>query len=382
MASLGVFFAFALSSLQGPEIVIPNGGETFDKRLQDNEDALRSGADWGVSQPGRLRPGIGGGSGRLGDLFVGAGEVVTLRTGPVPAEGHVAFVRAPDSGDGLRLNGFFLNFFDGGFGTIEVDKPYTSLTLSYLTSFLEAQQANAALNVASYRLESFSTERALLRVLHKVPGSAGNAYTLEFIPADPGNPTGMASGRTLAGGADDERFQAGNLLDNFDFQANPGGTPFDIHVADGVFEFATIHVAPNGVLRCVGPNPARIFARGEAAIEGLVDVSGSSPGQHPSGSPHGQPSTLARGGPNAGAGGEGAHRPNNALPGNPKTLVPPNSVMGPGPTTIPLSEGIVTFDPLPAGKAGAGVGVVAGQGAGQGGARWPDVLPVSQIDFG
>ncbi|MCP3918752.1 MAG: Ig-like domain-containing protein [bacterium] len=49
--------------------------ETFLNRA--NEDLARSGARWGT---GRVQPAIGGGSGRLGDLHVRAGETVVLNT--------------------------------------------------------------------------------------------------------------------------------------------------------------------------------------------------------------------------------------------------------------------------------------------------------------
>ncbi|MEO2161435.1 MAG: Ig-like domain-containing protein, partial [bacterium] len=66
------------STLQ--ESLLPPGGEDFTvawPAAGSNEDGNRGGAFWGG---GKLIPGIGGGSGRLGDLFVPAGLSLTLNT--------------------------------------------------------------------------------------------------------------------------------------------------------------------------------------------------------------------------------------------------------------------------------------------------------------
>ncbi|MDE0914887.1 MAG: hypothetical protein OSB57_06870, partial [Planctomycetota bacterium] len=71
-------FVPELSTLQ--ESLLPPGGEDFTvswPAAGSNEDGNRGGAFWGG---GRLIPGIGGGSGRLGDLFVPAGLALTLNT--------------------------------------------------------------------------------------------------------------------------------------------------------------------------------------------------------------------------------------------------------------------------------------------------------------
>jgi len=62
------------------ESLLPPGGEDFTVSYPSagsNEDGNRGGAFWGG---GRLAPGIGGGSGRLGDLFVPAGLTLVLNT--------------------------------------------------------------------------------------------------------------------------------------------------------------------------------------------------------------------------------------------------------------------------------------------------------------
>lgn len=71
----GGTLAFVPELSQFGEITLPDGGEDFINST--NEDVGRSGAFWGS---GSLRPGVGGGSGRLGDLIVPNGIEVTLNT--------------------------------------------------------------------------------------------------------------------------------------------------------------------------------------------------------------------------------------------------------------------------------------------------------------
>ncbi len=62
------------------EVLVPDGGEDFLLSWPDpnsNEDGQRSGAFWGG---GRLTRGVGGGSGRLGDLRVQGGQTLVLNT--------------------------------------------------------------------------------------------------------------------------------------------------------------------------------------------------------------------------------------------------------------------------------------------------------------
>jgi hypothetical protein len=82
------------------EVFIPDGGEDFLLSWPDpnsNEDGPRSGAFWGG---GRLSPGIGGGSGRLGDLFVETGRTLVLNTDsqsfPLGAADGLVFEMVPD----------------------------------------------------------------------------------------------------------------------------------------------------------------------------------------------------------------------------------------------------------------------------------------------
>src|SRR6185295_2272471 len=60
---------------------------------------------------------------------------------------------------------------------------------------------------------------------------------------------------------------------------NPAGIvdpPPNLTITDGIFEFSRLRVDAGGVLRFKGSQPARILVRGEAAISGLIDVSGTS----------------------------------------------------------------------------------------------------------
>lgn len=75
MASGGGLLVAVPEFIFFPEITLPENGETFD--TNDLEDASGTGAVWAN---GILSPGISGGSGRLGELRVLAGETVTLNT--------------------------------------------------------------------------------------------------------------------------------------------------------------------------------------------------------------------------------------------------------------------------------------------------------------
>jgi hypothetical protein len=64
-----------------PEVVLfePTALEE-DFLTREQEDQVASGGDWGEKFPGILLPGVMGGSGRLGHLFLAAGETLTLNT--------------------------------------------------------------------------------------------------------------------------------------------------------------------------------------------------------------------------------------------------------------------------------------------------------------
>jgi hypothetical protein len=68
--------AFTPEYVALPAATLPDAdGENFTN--QDNYDAVRSSAEWGM---GKVTRGFGGGSGRLGELVIKAGQTVTLNT--------------------------------------------------------------------------------------------------------------------------------------------------------------------------------------------------------------------------------------------------------------------------------------------------------------
>ncbi|MDE0914886.1 MAG: hypothetical protein OSB57_06865 [Planctomycetota bacterium] len=101
------------------EVLVPDGGEDFLLSSPDpnsNEDGPRSGAFWGG---GRLTQGVGGGSGRLGDLRVPSGSTLTLNTDsqvfPLGASDGLAFDHTPDflgNADAVNFPGTLGNYPD------------------------------------------------------------------------------------------------------------------------------------------------------------------------------------------------------------------------------------------------------------------------------
>jgi hypothetical protein len=81
-------------------------------------------------------------------------------------------------------------------------------------------------------------------------------------------------------------------------------------VEDGVFEFTRLRVDAGALLRFSGSNPARIYVRGVADIQGQIEVNGAGATLHASSSTNGGTGGLA--GPNGGAGGRGGGRPNGS----------------------------------------------------------------------
>lgn len=157
----------------------------------------------------------------------------------------------------------------------------------------------------------------------------------------------------------------------------PNGDPGMFTVTDGIFEFSSVTVRAGATLIFVGENPARLFARGEMLIQGLVDVSGAAP---PDNEPNGHSSSDlvggdgGLGGPSGGNGGRGGDWPDST--GN-LELLGANGV--PNPDFLSLD-----------GETGGPVGGVAsfqgggGLGAGPGSVHWPEALPtgVDVGDFG
>ena len=101
------------------EVLVPDGGEDFLLSSPDpnsNENGPRSGAFWGG---GRLTQGVGGGSGRLGDLRVPSGSTLTLNTDsqvfPLGMSDGLAFDHTPDflgNADAVNFPGTLGNYPD------------------------------------------------------------------------------------------------------------------------------------------------------------------------------------------------------------------------------------------------------------------------------
>jgi hypothetical protein len=376
--------------LASQPVVLPPGGEQFTNTAL--RDTPRTGADWGETTPGRLAPGSGGGSGRLGDLEIQTGETVTLHTGPVRATGRIQWNQTPLNGDMITftyedppgtINTTQFTFLDCGgscLGFIESDPPLTSLTLSYLIHAWNASPDPAA-QVASLSLEDSNT----LLITMNSPGVTGTLFTFDASPSaainfESGptlNPLDPNSPHLLTDGFAGETFAAGNLIDNSDFQPGgipgPGGTPPDIFVGDGVFEFAKIDIASGGVLRLEGPNAARVFARGTATVLGTINVAGGTPIAHRSDIPLGQ--LGGRPGPFAGEGGKGGDRPDNS-----GTDLIPDPVLSP--PSDPLSQGIPNPGAFIQGRPGRGIGNNGTVAAGPEGSHYPPQLPTSQSALG
>ncbi len=160
-----------------------------------------------------------------------------------------------------------------------------------------------------------------------------------------------------------------------DFAAitNPAGfnpvnvidAPVPLLVTGGVFEFSRLRVDAGSILRFRGSNPARVYVRGEAVIQGLIDMNGRSGVLHASDSlPGGAGGEAGAGG---GAGGRGGNRPDGSAfqneGGEPNTTAGPANVLDPATYTevnglagggIPFPS---TIDPNPTFVAGGGGGL-------------------------
>ncbi len=362
-----------------PPVTIPAGGENFDDL--SNCDVNRTGANWGEVTPGRLTPGLGGGSGRLGDLTVASGDVVTLHTSPTRGVGRVKFLpTGPLDGDHVNINGVEYIVFEDGFGfpgLIEFENDFPALTLKNIVNELN-NNPDPRVSVATYSQEHADT----LRIDYDTAGATGTNFTFEVFKIVGGQHVAASSVISMSGpvvpggtahmldGSDAESFAAGNLLDNFDYSANPGTFPNPVVVPDGVFEFATLTVENGGTLRLTGNNPARLLVRGKAIISGLIDVSGQSLIDHPSDSPHGQ--LGGAGGPNAGAGGRGGDRPNNET----------SDLLSANLPFRPWDFGIVNPGTFFQGQPGQGIGQVGTVAAGPAGLQYPNSLPSARTTFG
>ncbi len=373
---------FTPELVQFQSVTIPTGGEQFTDLANCDQD--RSGASWGENTPGQLTPGFGGGSGRLGDLTVASGDVLTLHTGATFGVGRITW----DSGGPLEnhivdINGVRFEFVDSftlplpalGSGFVEFEGAFPALNLTNMVRELNFS-VDPLVSAATYVVENGTT----IKITYDLAGDQGQSFTFDAykVSQTPGAPPIPIAGLTLSGpkipngtahlldGVDGESFAAGNLLDNFDYQASPGGTPNPVLVTNGNFEFATLNIESGGTLRFEGPNAARLLVRGKATVAGVIDVSGEAKLTQLSDSPQGQLGGL--GGPNAGSGGAGADRPDNS----PTNLLDPNPLAD---HDRPYGKGIVNPGGSIVGFPGVGVGQVGTIAAGPQGGPWPLGFP-------
>ncbi len=320
------------------------GGEDFTTSPNQTghmEDTTRSGAVWGPasSSNNELEPGVGGGSGRLGDLVLGAGTILTLYT------------------DGMRPTIGLAT--DGNCGQ----------------TVIETGMAPNIVTTPQFEPQLFGPDA----LVHDQDGTFATIGRETFQACIGGTTgTGFPNSVVLAL-ANDSRNITTVLIDNYDpATTTPGTSTFQ--VTDGIYEFASLDIAPGAVLRFVGPNPARLFVRGDAILRGRIELNGKDADQD-----HSAQSDLggvgAAGGPGGGAGGNGGMRPDGSgiLLG-----LGANATNGyPGGTANPLAPTLADLN----GQPGVGFEFPSGTpgspltlGGGPGGTRWPDSTVCSIAD--
>ena len=369
-------------------VTLPPGGEQF--ATLNNMDARHTGADWGETTAGRLKPGTGGGSGRMGDLVVPANTTMTLQTSSLRAQGRLQMTINPKASDAawIRINGLTQYIYKKVVGNpiLEIkSEDFIADTLSETARFLNTN-ANLDPEVAKAR---YWVEGSQLVVEFLTPGVVGNTFTLEFFGAN-GPPAfvvgGVINGGTtsigpLSGGIDSVVFGDDAVEDNNLFLTNTvaGGVVPDITVTNGVFDFASIELKSNSVLKFVGANPPRLFARGRIVLSdtATIDITGANNSTQLSDAPFGQMGGLA--GPGGGNGGQGADRPDNTgqvgLLALPKTPVFNAGVTNVGAVTTGRNgQGV-------GGALGYGPGSTSGLGHGVGGLLWPTNTPTETTIF-
>lgn len=273
--------------------------------LQPDAVTVESTPGGAINLTGRVLPGLGGGSGVLGDLVLEGGGVLVLSTdASIPTLLGPGLVTGPKDAMGASLDGnsdFDENaFFEDPNGWVE-----------------------------------------------RNPGIVGELHVQT------------------------------TLIDNYFATGDAAGEGL-VTVTDGAYEFSTIRLLPSSQLKFVGSNPARMFARGDMLLQGLIDVAGRTPvsetlvppvalGEHISSEGFGGPGGTP--GPNGGRGGKGGDRPDSTgtqLTGSPALK---GFLHEPGATVD--SDGSEAE-----GRGGVLVGMMGGDsGAGGGGTVWPAPLP-------
>ena len=315
-----------------PQDLPESGGEAFTTtatQVGHREDTTRSGAFWGptFTLNNELEPGIGGGSGRLGDLVLGSGEILTLYT------------------DGMRPRIGQESVADGA----------------------DCGQVDLA-GVPQLEAQLFGPDG----LVHDQDGTFATIGRETSLACLGGTTDPDIVGSVLLPLVNDSRNITAVLIDNYDPATTTPGTS-SFQVTDGIFEFASLDIAPGAVLRFVGPNAARLFVRGEAVLRGRIELNGEDADQD-----HSAQSDLggvgANAGPGGGSGGNGGLRPSG---GGVLLGVGASATTGyPGGTVNALvTPGLLTdLD----GSPGEGFKFPSGNpamplelGGGPGGIRWP-----------
>jgi len=199
---------------------------------------------------------------------------------------------------------------------------------------------------------------------------SGSAWGAGLLAKGPGGGSGrlgdlvVLAGQTVTLNTDNEDFSAITNPAVFN-PVNVIDRPANLHVTDGVFEFARLRVDAGGVLRFVGSNAARIYVRGECVVEGVIDVSGGSGVLHDSTTPFGGLGGEA--GAGGGAGGDGGSRPDGTnfqtVGGTPNPTVGPSDVLDPATYVfvnggdgggVPFPNTLAPTDSVAAGTGGLG----------------------------
>lgn len=352
-------YNFVPQQITFPAVTLPPGGEQFDD--QANLDAPVSGSPWGTATAGRLTPGEGGGSGRHGELHVAAGETVVLNSSAIRASAEVIFTANPGNNDEITFGDTTFIFKTNPLANplhvpIRYSLSYTVSTLVDTVRAWVAANPSAQAAGASYT----QTGQETLRVEALSPGIPTPNFPL-LIELNANNPPfADLSSSFLTGGFETHTYTDPDIVTNFDFSpgtGTPGGTPPDLSVGDGIFEFSRVVIEPTAKLVLAGENPVRLLVRGDFLLSDLasIELSGEDRPAHFSTTPYGQPG--GRPGPNGGFGGRGGDRSDQPDMANSQ------------------NKAITIANPITNGTSAMGVGNVAGLGQGVGGRRYPNTFP-------
>jgi hypothetical protein len=409
VANLGTRY-FAPEVIQFGEVTLPAGGEQFTNTLR--MDAVRTGADWGEGQAGRLKAGLGGGSGRLGDLSIPDNASLTVYTEPQPAVGRIRIISNPtdnrkmtvsfDNGTHLRIrrNEVPAEIFAGdsiaetSYNIVSFcSDPANQITFPELAQFsFELEDGNTVavrplVNGPAgdgIRLNAYPDDSIIVVGGTSFPLSAPNPEDLN-PPTIQGLSLTYSSGAT-AGGVEHASFGPVDIVTDPNivvvepnlFLTNSNAGQTYINIVNGIFEFTSLQMGQNSTLRFVGANVPRVFARGRISVAdtAAILIPGVDQGAHGSEGPAGQ--YGGRGGPGGGRGGRGGDRPH--VPTTSTITGLPNAP----PAANPIdNNGIQNPTGVPDGRNGSGVGGTLGYGPGStldlglgiGGVRWPTVFP-------